>query len=438
MPSISSVTDLFEALGRDPQELVGLAESEWLDFKKEPYHLDDEKQCFQLAKDVTAIANTDEQGVIVIGVETVQDPDLKEEVASELRPVGQGWVYPKRIQDTVYAWAYPRLDVAVKPHAIANAVGDLWTILVGRQRDRDLPFMVAREFVGGGRSDRNLFGVYRRHSSHNVPYTPSQVHQWLQQGSRAAVAEEAVPHLAVESQADAVVQDDMSALGLPEDSAWYCVQAAPTQALTVPRFYPGASGSVFETLTRIPHIRPDGFNLPDGSPERTTWDGLRVAHPGGSSISISRNGVTTAILGQRYLTWATERFTAGNELWINPLALVEFTFEFWRFYVSNVAQPCGGVVGTTWRAGMHNLGDPIPVLLPRRLLGRGHPVQEVSRSVADDFELPPSRTEECDAGRLAFATLVEVYAKFGVGEDLIPCAEGDRLTERQILSVGNR
>jgi hypothetical protein len=435
MPAILSVSDLFEALGRNPEELIGEPETEWLDFKKESYFLDHDDHCFQLAKDVSAMANADE-GLIVIGVETRRDENLMQEIADQLRPVAKGVIDPKRIQDVIEAWVYPRLDVEIRPHPVPNRPGDLWTILVKRQREDDLPFIVAREYVDSGGASRYAFAVYKRHSSDNRPYSPSQVHQWLHAGYGAPVGgERAVPDTSLYEQANAILEDDIAALGLTDEQVFYYIQARPTSAITIPRFYQGATGSVFDVLRRIPAIRPGGFNLADGDPQRPAWDGLRVVSPDDSSLSISRNGITTAIVGQSLLTWAAERFAPENQVWINPLALVEFTFEFWRFHVAQVIERTQHAIPVAWRIGMRNLGDPFPVLLPQALLRRLASAQEASPSASTGFDLLWSECKETEAGRLAFITLVEVYAKFGLGEDLIPCSEGSGITEGGILAA---
>jgi len=144
---ISSVVELFEELGRDPGGLIGLEEADWLDFKKAPYQLDEEKHCFDLAKDVSAIANGDKQGVIVIGVETELIASTMNERAKALRPIADGFIEPRRIQDVIHSWVHPALDVTVRWHPLDGTDDKLWTIVVDLQRDRDRPFMVLREFV---------------------------------------------------------------------------------------------------------------------------------------------------------------------------------------------------------------------------------------------------------------------------------------------------
>ena len=71
---LTSKNELFKVLGRNPVELKGEPETSWLEFKSAPYPIyrqvvGFERHRFELAKDLTALANKD-GGVILIGVET--------------------------------------------------------------------------------------------------------------------------------------------------------------------------------------------------------------------------------------------------------------------------------------------------------------------------------------------------------------------------------
>src|SRR5437763_1414615 len=50
--------------------LRGQPESDWLEAKGQPYRLDEESESFELAKDVAALANGPEGGIIVLGLTT--------------------------------------------------------------------------------------------------------------------------------------------------------------------------------------------------------------------------------------------------------------------------------------------------------------------------------------------------------------------------------
>ena len=60
---------LFEG---DFDSILGAVESSWLEAKGGPYILQNDRQKLELAKDVTALANSN-GGIILIGFETVRD-----------------------------------------------------------------------------------------------------------------------------------------------------------------------------------------------------------------------------------------------------------------------------------------------------------------------------------------------------------------------------
>jgi len=436
---ITSVPQLFAALGRDPNQLIGQPETAWLDFKDRPYRIDKSsrrrhKECFELAKDVTALANAkDGGGVLLIGVKTELQVERQEEIAKALRPVPPGTVNAKQIQDVIWDWVQPKLNVETQAHPVPGRERELWSIFVEPQQERDRPFIVAKEFVEErGKPSRNLFGVYVRVGSQNSAYPPSQVQHWIHEGWKASLERAVTVPVSVPDEASAVLSDDLSAIGAEAGTCCYYLQASPDIPSDVQRFYRGASGSLYETLFRIPHLRSAGFNLPDGfEPERTRTGGLRVVWPGNDSISATPKGLTTAIEGQEHLTWASSKVAPAGELWINPLALVEFTLEFWRFYVGQIQARMNRPGTVIWRAGMRDLGDPLPVYLPSSFVRRS--VRQ--RADADSFDLDWNSTEERDPGRLAFEVLRRVYARFGLAEEIIPWADGHQIIERAILDI---
>ena len=192
---------------------------------------------------------------------------------------------------------------------------------------------------------------------------------------------------------------------------------------------------MFDRLFVIPCLREAGFHLPMGSdgfgPERTRGGGLRVLWPENDSLSVTPNGLATAVEGQEHLTWAYRNVARESEIWINPLALVEFTLEFWRFYVSHVHARLAEPGRIKWRAGMNSLTSPEPLFLPSRFVQRS----PKDHADSDDIQLDWSTTDESDPERLAFDVLVEVYAHFGFDEEIIPWAENRRVSEQLILDI---
>lgn len=356
------------------------------------------------------------------------------DVRRMLLPRYRGLVDAQQIKNVIYEWVFPRLDVDVSAHPVPDADGELWSIFIQRCRERDQPHIVNKSFLedGGGRPD--LFAVFERNGSHNRFYQPAQVHGWINRGLRASLGDpgaEAVPPI---EEAAEVLAEDYSALGLPDQATSLYIQAAPASSTRLARFYRGdPDGSLYERLVRPQHnLRTHGFNLPDmGQPERTQRGALRVVWPGEDSVSVTPGGLTTAIQGQAHLSWASEKYAKGGECWINPLALVEFTLDFSRFFVQEVMSR-GPMGRFAWRVGMRGLVEgPVRLYLPERF---DHFARRQEATV-DSFDSSWMPSAEDDSNRLAYVALSEVYAQFGFDPSVIPYAEGSRISEEAILGV---
>ncbi len=445
---LDSVRDVFKALN-EPSQLINQPETEWLEFKQSPYQLSHktkgkrEAAHFELAKDVTAMANAGE-GVIVIGVRTRKDPVTKQDLADRIRPIRTGSLNPDQILQVVSDWVIPQqIQLEVKSHGVPRSKGQLWTIYVARQPDRYRPFVVGREFLGR-RSSRTLFSVYKRKGSQNLPVLPYHVQIWIHDGWIAAegdldtgkrVYEGVAPEADVVEEADRALRADIDAIGSNPRNCLYYIQAAPVSPARLERFHLGAAESLHERLRSLHHLRSGGFNLPDGfEPMLTDSGSLREIWLESDSLSVTPSGLTTAIQGQEPLTWAYRKMAPKGELWINIMALVEFTLEFWRFYAGEIWSRIADSAQTQWRAGMRALnlpGEELIVNLPAGL----YPHSQRRAARADEFNLPWTLTDDTDPGRLAYETLKQVYAWFGFDHSLIPYSHDQAVSEDEILAV---
>lgn len=130
----------------DFDPLVGLDETIDVEFKGAPYQVADrDSQKFELAKDVSALANAS-GGVIVIGVQTDRDNEAAVDVATELRPLARGLVDEQQYEGILSDMIYPRLrDVQVRFHpSAADADRGLVSIDVPPQDELEKYFLIQR------------------------------------------------------------------------------------------------------------------------------------------------------------------------------------------------------------------------------------------------------------------------------------------------------
>ena len=85
-PKAATPQEIIKILeSKEYHNLVGVVETDEVEFKREPYQLDMNSQKQELSKDVTGLANS-KGGVIVIGVKTEKHPSLPHEQAIEVIP----------------------------------------------------------------------------------------------------------------------------------------------------------------------------------------------------------------------------------------------------------------------------------------------------------------------------------------------------------------
>jgi hypothetical protein len=179
-----------------------------------------------------------------------------------------------------------------------------------------------------------------------------------------------------------------------------------------------------------------GFGIRMGQEiELLPGGGLRVVGPRGS-LSLERNGLLTWVVtaGSDFLAWADQK--RGRTLSINPLTLVESTFEFTRFAAEQVSPSLFPSAGSFMLAGgmqdLHEDGRPT-VLKPGRSDELDHSV-DWSEPSEESFGFGPFTLAPFDPKTAALLALREIYAEFGLPPSGIPYVLGDQIDPRLITN----
>lgn len=178
----TGVADLIRA--QRPELLIGQVETVWFEAKGGSYDFKDDRNAIEFAKDISALGNRQEGGVLVIGLTTSKRDGV--DTVKAVRPIPVGDIRSTRHQQVLDKWVFPRLqDVVIETVEIELGRGVMF-VCVPPQPDALLPFIIT-----GAVRDGNLLGshfsVVRRRGDETVTTRPETLHELMVAG-RAALA----------------------------------------------------------------------------------------------------------------------------------------------------------------------------------------------------------------------------------------------------------
>lgn len=156
--------------------LLGVQEDSRIEFKRQ-LDLNLSKDKHKLAKAAAAMANTS-GGIVVIGVESKQDPASRTDYAAALRYVEtiDTGSYYRVLSDLLH----PLIPVKVEPFGEAPAM--LVALLIERA-ETEFPILVTKtisETLNGG----SIFGYYKRTEIESAPISAVEIHALIQAGEK--------------------------------------------------------------------------------------------------------------------------------------------------------------------------------------------------------------------------------------------------------------
>lgn len=433
--TISGRSGLFAALGcGDTGAIIGTAESEWLEFKNQPYRLKEDFQKQELVKDVTALANSG-GGVIVIGYETSRDQSKAQDTARNYCPVPRNMIDPKQYADIVESLSYPPIRNLTFRWWPESADPGVMTIEVESASEADRPILVVR--AGEESNNRRLLvGIFWRSGDRVSSLTAAEIHTHIRVGRAIGETGPSGTKPLVLG-----VPEDERLLRLEADARdvglWghrrYFLQAWPSSEVEVQEIH--AADGFRRLLPHPPEIREGGFNLDTrASPSVIPGGGLRVLDEGQISLSLQRNGLLSWVVtaDSEFLAWEDERIAQRHS--INPIAVVESTLEFVRLFVFEVLPRCKPNPDRYHIAGgMADVfeDNEASSLIPGRARS---PLRIASRFAAQkapssDISIGPLQFGDEPCGLVAFRILRELYAQFGIHESSIPYAQDGEISE---------
>lgn len=319
--------------------IVGLHESTWFDAKSSAYQLDNPKHVWELAKDVSAMANVG-GGVILIGAATEQAEGSLVEFVSDVRPIPVGHLMAAdRVHAILASNLWPPLGnrVAVRQFERAGCAA-LQAIVIEPAADDTKPVLVRTKAtieVDGKTHEVESWGSARRVGSGTEWEPVPQLWADIRDGR---IARRNLTLLATPGpgRVEERVADAISALAERTDAgdhAALALVAYPDRPIVLPGF--NRSDGLRGALEHLPDraIRRDGFGLGYGLDVDSLDGGLAVIEPNRRALLVQRDGLVVAIaLGTpEMLGWAHQGRQPDDPLRINQHVLVEWPLEFARF-----------------------------------------------------------------------------------------------------------
>lgn len=181
-PVWQSITDLLAS--RALANFVGVREGLFLEVKgSSPYDFTHAEARYELAKDVTALANAD-GGWLLIGLTTTR---LAAEAADEITAldlVAREAFPESQIRGMLKEYVYPGV-VNLEMKWLEDVGGDglgIGVIHVPPQSDDRKPFLIAKVVEEGDHLKQVVFGFAKRVGADSIPYAVDQMHRAMKVG----------------------------------------------------------------------------------------------------------------------------------------------------------------------------------------------------------------------------------------------------------------
>jgi hypothetical protein len=434
---VSSPSELIAALiAQQFDHVLDTPESEWLDFKEQPYQLDRAHDRWELAKDVASFANTG-AGYIVVGVASSKHAFEAVATATQIVKVRKDGVDVDAYRKIIRSVVYPSVQsVTLKFYPDNREIEEaLFVIEVIPQDPQDRPFIL-RKALDEVAKVRGAIGIPFRDGDQTEWWSAERIHELIGRRGQRHEGKEPSPALSPEALIRRVgeITNDLEDLQDWEDIPVYSLAAVPGRAVDlVPRFY-GEEG-LARLLGDPPSLRPSGFNIDTYGNVEPFPNGI-IARVSNKALRLETDGVlVAAVPGDRsFLQWGINDGHAPSTDRINTLTLVEFTYEYFRF-VESVLGPRAGTSDWTF------------VLEARRFQSAG--VVLDAGVAKPGFGSFPSKKATSDswthrwegfgsAGRNAAEALTYFYALFERGaEDFDVFLEDGEVSASRIIDAAN-
>ncbi len=330
-----------------------------LEFKSEPYRLQDDREKVELAKDASALANTS-GGYIILGIKTKKLPDFNADIAFELRPIPRVQFVLEQYESVLRDWIYPPLNDARLTFIedSENAGKGYLVIEISPELAQRKPYLVVRTLEAKNERERRiLFGYSERYESRALSAIVQRLQQLLHLGLHFEKIESF--HQSIEDRLSAIegtllkkaTADEESSSGERfrdfegrlsdaaiqagfENRPRLTLAALPLQAVLMPTLFSTKDDPLVKEFENPPRFRDSGFDfaIVMRSAEITGNKSRRVTVPGYKSFQLFKDGGLVVLTpgDDDFLSWFS-RNAPSDPLRSNSFVLAEVTYAFTKY-----------------------------------------------------------------------------------------------------------
>lgn len=182
--SLSPATALDLLRARRTELLFGQPESGWLEAKQAPYRLDEADQALEFAKDVAALANAANGGLLVVGLATTRRDGR--DVIARVRPVPLHFIDPRAHRRVADRLVYPPPVAVVIERVEVEPDKGILVIFIPTQPPELRPLLVLGAIIGSKVVGSHV-SIVRRRDDATIATHPAALHSLIAAG-RAALA----------------------------------------------------------------------------------------------------------------------------------------------------------------------------------------------------------------------------------------------------------
>lgn len=450
---VQRLIDILESGNFD--SIIGTIESEILDFKKEPYQLNTTKQKLELAKDISAFANSG-GGIIVIGVATCKEVGHPHELAEKIRPFERSLIDQKQYKDIINSHIYPSINIKIEwfPSSKETNKG-LAYIKISETESRQRPFVIVKVLAEDEKELGNVVSFFQRKGDHTISLSAEAMHHTFKDGLnfdehlreikqdiKKLISQEHSRNL--QKHVDNVLKKipkkrpsninfdiiDQRVNGATkvvrlEDDIEYILVAYPSNDIQIKGLFESRSSDIVKLINTPLSLRHAGFDISTGEQSKIIDGDLRRSVlESYKLLEVWKDGMILFVASgdEDFLCWGN--YDSTNQLRINTIGLVESTYIFHEFvnkvYSTSNASNC--LINT--QLMLKNLPSEKNYVLPK------FPINSI-RHFIDHFQVEGSeiRAQACFdwketlAEKAAYDLISNMYSKFGAEHEFVPYAK---------------